>query len=174
MYVTPLRCCDGSRNMRAIYATRGVASGEIVPGVSDIDLVVIGDWDEEEHSGVVTALRRLSHLSPLYDGLLWQSAHSLTTFHSLYETDFFYQCRFDQGRSEWKLLHGDDVVAGLPRCSRGTYRRRTLHGHSDLVGQLPGLAVRVGHDRAGPSFPKQHSVQDRWGASEQGRRAYRQ
>ncbi|MBV9404514.1 MAG: hypothetical protein JO211_04160, partial [Acidobacteriaceae bacterium] len=32
----------------------------------------------------------------------------------LYETDFYYQFRFDQGRTQWKLVYGEDVIATLP------------------------------------------------------------
>ena len=85
-------------NTLAIYIARGVALGEIVSGVSDVDLVVLGDWTEEQHGLAMTALRRLSNLSPLYDAMLWQHAHSLANFRNLYETDLYWQCRFDQGR----------------------------------------------------------------------------
>jgi hypothetical protein len=91
-----------------------VALGEIVAGVSDVDLVVLGDWTEEQHGMAMTALRRLSDLSPLYDAMLWQHAHSLANFRNLYETDLYWQSRFDQGRTHWKLLYGDDIVAALP------------------------------------------------------------
>ena len=102
-------------NARAIYVARGVALGEIVAGVSDVDLVVLGDWNEEQHALAMTALRRLSNLSPLYDAMLWQHAHSLANFRNLYETDLYWQFRFDQGRTHWKLLYGDDVAGALPR-----------------------------------------------------------
>jgi hypothetical protein len=102
-------------NTRAIYVARGVALGEIVAGVSDVDLVVLGDWTEEQHGLAMTALRRLSDLSPLYDAMLWQHAHSVPSFRNLYETDLYWQFRFDQGRTHWKLLYGDDVAGALPR-----------------------------------------------------------
>jgi uncharacterized membrane protein len=102
-------------NTRAIYVARGVALGEIVAGVSDVDLVVLGDWTEEQHGLAMTALRRLSNLSPLYDAMLWQHAHSLSNFRNLYETDLYWQFRFDQGRTHWKLLYGDDVAGALTR-----------------------------------------------------------
>lgn len=104
-------------NTLAIYIARGVALGEIVSGVSDVDLVVLGDWTEEQHGLAMTALRRLSNLSPLYDAMLWQHAHSLANFRNLYETDLYWQCRFDQGRTHWKPVYGDDIVAALPRPS---------------------------------------------------------
>jgi hypothetical protein len=101
-------------NARAIYVARGVALGEIVAGVSDVDLVVLGEWSERQHGLAMTALRRLSNLSPLYDAMLWQHAHSLSNFRNLYETDLYWQFRFDQGRTHWKLLYGDDVAGALP------------------------------------------------------------
>jgi predicted nucleotidyltransferase len=109
-----LRCLKTLPNTRSIYVARGVATGEIVSGVSDVDLVVIGAWSDPEQANVMAALRRLSALSPLYDASLWQHAHTIVGLHSLYATDLYYQCRFDQGRTQWKLLFGEDIIASLP------------------------------------------------------------
>lgn len=100
--------------VRSIYVARGVASGDILYGVSDIDLVVLGDWSDAEHAQVMSVLRRLSATSPLFDASLWQHAHAVSAMRDLYATDFYYQFRFDQGRTQWKLLHGEDVLASLP------------------------------------------------------------
>ncbi len=99
---------------RAIYATRGMASGEIVYGVSDIDMVIIGEWTAEEHRRVLARVRHLSRRSPLYDSTLWQQVHTLAEVRSLAETDYFFQSRFHQGRSQWKLLAGDEVRPAIP------------------------------------------------------------
>jgi hypothetical protein len=109
-----LRCLKVLPHTRSIYVARGVATGEIVSGVSDVDLVVLGEWSDPEQANVMAALRRLSALSPLYDASLWQHAHTLIGLRSLYATDLYYQCRFDQGRTQWKLLFGEDVIGGLP------------------------------------------------------------
>ncbi len=109
-----LRVLKKIPHISSIYVARGIASGDIVYGVSDVDLVVFGDWSDAEHAEALNALRRLSRLSPLYDASLWQHAHAITSVRVLYATDFYYQFRFDQGRTEWKLLHGDDFLATLP------------------------------------------------------------
>lgn len=121
-----LRTLKQLQGVRSIYVARGVASGDILYGVSDIDLVVLGDWSDTEHAQVMAKLRELSALSPLFDASLWQHAHSVSAMQSLYATDFYYQFRFDQGRTQWKLLHGEDVLASLPpappeRVSGGYY-----------------------------------------------------
>jgi hypothetical protein len=108
-----LRCLKTLPHTRSIYVARGVATGEIVSGVSDVDLVVLGEWSDPEQANVMAGLRRLSALSPLYDASLWQHAHTIAGLHSLYATDLYYQCRFDQGRTQWKLLFGEDVIARL-------------------------------------------------------------
>ncbi|MBV8895676.1 MAG: hypothetical protein JO051_04125 [Acidobacteriaceae bacterium] len=99
---------------RSIYVSRGLATGAIVYGVSDVDLVVLGEWSDAEHAEVMKQLRKLSRSSPLYDACLWQHAHTFTALGGLYATDFYYQFRFDQGRSQWKLLYGEDFLATLP------------------------------------------------------------
>lgn len=108
----------------AVYLTRGMASGEFIYGVSDIDLVVIGDWSDEEHLRVLAAVRRLNRLSPLYDTTL--QVHQLSVLQNLFETDYSVQFRFDQGRRTWKLLRGRDVLTALPpvpeeRSAGGNY-----------------------------------------------------
>lgn len=100
--------------IQSIYATGSVATENIRPGISDIDLTINGEFSDEEQMKLVNALRGLSRLSPLYDTLLGQCVQTIPALRSLYETDYFFQYRFDQGRDRWKLLHGDDVFALLP------------------------------------------------------------
>ena len=98
---------------RAIYLTRGVGSGAIAYGVSDIDMVTLGDWTDDQQAAAMKSLRRFSQLSPLFDATLWQHAHTIASMRHLYATDFYYQFRFDQGRG-WKLMFGEDVIGTLP------------------------------------------------------------
>jgi predicted nucleotidyltransferase len=98
---------------RAIYVARSVAKGEIVFGVSDIDIVIVGEWPEDEQIRLMRKLGLLSALSPLYDSGLWQQVHTRESLHNLWATDYFFQSRFDEGRRQWKLEYGSDLVATL-------------------------------------------------------------
>jgi hypothetical protein len=91
-----------------------MATGNIDIGVSDIDMVMVGEWPEEEQIRLMRALGILSAISPLYDAGLWQQVHCADTLRNLWETDYFFQSRFDEGRTQWKLAYGSNIVAGLP------------------------------------------------------------
>jgi hypothetical protein len=103
---------------RAIYLSRSMAKGEITIGVSDIDMVIFGDWPEPERVELIVAARRLMALSPLYDSTLWQQVHTVTELRTLWESDYHFQSRFDQGRTQWKLAYGSDCVQSLPEIPR--------------------------------------------------------
>lgn len=109
-----LRVLKRLPGVQSIYLTGGAAIDDIKPGISDIDLTVIGEFSSEEQSRVSETLRRLSRLSPLYDTVLSRCVQTLSDLRSLYETDYFFQYRFDQGRSRWKLLYGEAVFDHLP------------------------------------------------------------
>jgi hypothetical protein len=100
--------------LHSIYVTRSVAIQQIEPGVSDIDLSIYGNWTEEQLVVVRTALQRLSRWSPLFDRNLAQSAQTLNEAQALYATDYYFRHRLDEGRTEWKLLYGQDLFASLP------------------------------------------------------------
>jgi len=139
------------RGTRAVYATRGVASGAIVYGVSDIDLVTVGDWSRDEHARVLLCAQRLTHLSPLYDSTLSQQVHTLSELHSLSEEDYFFQSRFNAGRTQWKLLAGEDVfehvvTAPRERLAGGYYmelKNAWLHFIMSAFGQGPTARDRI-------------------------------
>ena len=99
---------------RAVYLARGLASPDVVYGVSDIDLVTLGDWSDADHGKVVAAMQRLNRLSPLYDTTLADQVHQIPVVRNLFETDYSVQFRFTQGRRSWKLLFGADLNAQLP------------------------------------------------------------
>jgi hypothetical protein len=140
-----VRKLTGFRGTRAVYATRGIASEAIVYGVSDIDLVTVGDWSRDEHARVLLCARRLMRLSPLYDSTLSQQVHTLSELHSLSQEDYFFQSRFNAGRTQWKLLAGEDVfehvVAAAPERLAGGYymelRNAWLHFIMSAFGQGP-------------------------------------
>jgi hypothetical protein len=99
---------------RAVYITRSMAAGAVAIGISDIDMVVVGDWPEQEQIRLMRSLGVLTAISPLYDSVLWQQVHHVDSLRNLWETDYFFQSRFDEGRRQWKLVYGEDVIAGLP------------------------------------------------------------
>jgi hypothetical protein len=84
------------------------------PGISDIDLVVTGNWTDEEQTKVAYAMRRLSALSPLYDAQLGGNANTISSLIEMYETDYFFQFRLNLGRTRWQRLYGEDLFALLP------------------------------------------------------------
>jgi hypothetical protein len=100
--------------VRAVYVTRGLASGDVVPGVSDVDFAIFGDWSDEEHATVAAALRRLSATSPLFERELWREARTVSSIRALYDSDYSLMCRLDEGRMRWILKYGEDVLAELP------------------------------------------------------------
>lgn len=130
---------------RAIYLTRSMASGDITIGVSDIDILVVGDWPEEEHIRLMKSMGVLGAVSPLYDPTLWQQVFQSEQLRHLSETDYFFQSRFDEGRTKWKLVYGEDVTTSLkpipPERLGGVYymeiRVWWLHFITSIFGSGP-------------------------------------
>jgi len=100
--------------VHSIYLTGATTARDLKPGISDIDLAVNGNFSAEQERRVAETLGLLSRLSPLFDTQLWQNARSLSVVKSLYESDYYFQYRFNRGRSRWKRLYGDDLFALLP------------------------------------------------------------
>ena len=103
----------------SIYLRRGVAKKEIVYGLSDIDLLVVVKGDAHQESaakGRVRVLyRRLSRLLPLFGDIEQElGLYSLEEFNRLFRDYPFYQYRFHCGRTEWRLLCGQDILTILP------------------------------------------------------------
>ncbi len=140
-----VRTAKGFAGTKAIYIARSVATGEIAYGVSDIDVVMVGDWPEEEQIRLMRRLGILAAISPLYDSGMWQQVHNENSLRDLWETDYFFQSRFDEGRRQWKLEHGEDLVAALPsvpkdRLGGGYYmevRSWWLHLIASVFGSGP-------------------------------------
>ena len=112
-------------NLRAIYLKRSSASEEFIPGVSDIDLLVIGDWNADQQGVAVSAIQRLSRLSPLYDRASAHQVHSIEALKASGDMDYYFQYRLDQARRHYPLIYGQDLLAPLPPIAaeraRGAY-----------------------------------------------------
>jgi len=120
-----LKRVDG---VAAIYLRRGVAKGEAVYGLSDIDLSVIVEDDDGERRGAKEKVRavydRLARVIPLFDdGEVELGVYSVAEFSRLYEDYGFNKYRFHEGRHTWRLLFGRDVVKGLPQPDELDLRR---------------------------------------------------
>lgn len=111
-----LRRVDG---VRAIYLRRGLAKGEIVYGLSDIDLAVIvkddGVKGQSTKKRVRAIYNNLSSLIPLFgSGDKELAVYSYSEFLNLFNDYGFYKYRFNEGKHTWRLLYGEDLVKALP------------------------------------------------------------
>ncbi len=111
-----LRRVDG---VITVYLRRGVAKGEIVYGLSDIDLsVIIEDLGEKEQAvkeRVRATYNRLSRFIPLLgQGDKELEVYSASEFSDLYDDYSFHRYRFNEGKYTWRLLYGTDLVKALP------------------------------------------------------------
>jgi hypothetical protein len=97
--------------VRAIYLRRGLAAGEGVPGISDIDLAAVGDWDAEAQARVTESYQRLARWCPLYDPTV--GIYTPASIAELFASDPFHRHRLAEGQREWKLLFGDDCLSHL-------------------------------------------------------------
>ncbi|HJX54702.1 MAG TPA: hypothetical protein VJ801_18185 [Polyangia bacterium] len=98
-------------SLRAVYLRRGLAKGEGVPGISDIDLAVVGEWDAAGRKDVTESYCRLARLCPLYDQTI--GVYTPESIAKLFRTDPFHRHRLTEGRREWRLLFGDDCLSHL-------------------------------------------------------------
>ena len=110
----------------SVYLRRGLAKGEVVYGLSDIDLTVIVAGEEIGNTAkykVKSIYDRLSCLIPLFGrGEKELGVYSLSEFKRMYEDYNLHRFRFDEGRHTWRLLFGEDVVSALPRLEEPALR----------------------------------------------------
>jgi hypothetical protein len=100
-----------SAQLRAIYLRRGLAAGEGVPGISDIDLAAVGDWDAGAQARITESYQRLARWCPLYDPTV--GVYTPASIAELFASDPFHRHRLAEGQREWKLLFGDDCLSQL-------------------------------------------------------------
>lgn len=105
---------------RAVYLTRG-ATGRIVPGVSDIDFKVIGDWESGERAELARRYARLARRMPLFDPHAALHLDTPASLRRLYDLDPYHRFRLHEGRAAWRLLWGEDLLAALPPLSTGAF-----------------------------------------------------
>lgn len=103
----------------AIYLRRGLAKGEIVHGLSDIDLAVIvkdnGVKEQTAKKRIRAIYNSLSRLIPLFgSGDKELGVYSYSEVLNLFQDYGFYRYRFNEGKQTWKLLYGEDLVKALP------------------------------------------------------------
>jgi predicted nucleotidyltransferase len=101
--------------VRAIYLHRGLACGDGIPGLSDIDLAVVGEWDRATESRVTEFWTRLARLCPLYDPTL--GVYTPESLARLFAFDPFLRHRLAEGQRHWKLLFGEDCLSRLGALS---------------------------------------------------------
>src|SRR5579872_6294019 len=97
--------------VRAIYLRRGLAAGDGVPGISDIDLAAVGDWDSAARTRIAASYRRLARWCPLYDPTV--GLYSPATLREAFQTHPFHRHRLAEGQRGWKLLFGSDCLQAL-------------------------------------------------------------
>jgi hypothetical protein len=101
--------------IRAIYLRRGLASGEGIPGISDIDLAAVGEWDAGTQNRILEFWTRLARFCPLYDPTL--GVYTPESLALLFATDPFLRHRLAEGQRRWKLLFGEDCLGRLGTLS---------------------------------------------------------
>jgi predicted nucleotidyltransferase len=99
----------------SIYLRRGLASGEIIYGLSDIDLLVLLDDNHILNKEKVNkAYDRLSSWNPLFGEKEKEfGINTISEFRQLYDEHPSYRYRFDEGKHQWKLLFGINYVDTL-------------------------------------------------------------
>jgi hypothetical protein len=102
------------RGIHAVYLIRGCSKGEITPGVSDIDLILIVNDDAKQRQRAEKVFHILQILTA---GLIPYSPAFVLSheeLHYRWRTTPIWRYRFQEGKSNWSLLHGCDALASLP------------------------------------------------------------
>jgi predicted nucleotidyltransferase len=98
-------------DLRAIYLRRGLAAGDGIPGISDIDLAVVGDWGAAAQTRVMDSYTRLARRYPVFDPTL--GVYTPESLVRLFDTDPFLRHRLAEGQRRWKRLFGEDCLKRL-------------------------------------------------------------
>jgi hypothetical protein len=109
--VLMFRQCGG---IRAVYLTRGCSKKQITPGVSDIDFILVVNDDAHQQRHAETVFRILG---TLLAGLIPYHPSWVRTEEDLryvWRNSPFWRYRLQEGKSNWLLLYGSDVLVPLP------------------------------------------------------------
>ncbi len=101
----------------AIYMTRGCAKNDIVPGVSDIDLIVVTAASGEVKKAAQRTCRLLSRATGGVIEFYPNMVVSRAEMKRRWAAAPAWQHRYLQGRTNWKLMRGEDAVRQLPPLS---------------------------------------------------------
>lgn len=112
MAVTTARYVAGAPGVRSVYLRRGLAKGESVPGISDIDLAII---TEPSVVGAQAEVWRRYRQAKRCCMLLDESPDVMdrATFQARRRSTR-YQYRLAEGKATWEVLAGADDLAELP------------------------------------------------------------
>ena len=105
------------RGVISIYICRGVAKNEIIPGISDIDLFLVTTNCSKDRKSIKQAFRALGVAT---GGMIDYHPNLVVSLESLehrWNTSAVWQYRYQEGKSTWKLLYGQDVLKSLPDLS---------------------------------------------------------
>lgn len=109
------------RGTRAVYLCSGLTSGDFNIGVSDIDIAMYGDWTDARQFRLMKIFGVLTLLFPLFDQRSLASISSVEDLQELCRTDMFMALNHAVGARQWKLLHGENVLAELPEVNRDRF-----------------------------------------------------
>lgn len=106
----------------SLYLRRGAAKGEIIYGLSDIDLLVIikNENAGQTRKNIVRRYIVLSRLIPLFGNAKRELAiYTKNEILILYKDYPFYCGWFTEGKTTWQLLWGENFVNTLPEANNG-------------------------------------------------------
>jgi predicted nucleotidyltransferase len=97
--------------LQAIYLMRGAAKGELMPGVSDLDFTLIGNFSPADTADLRKKYLRLAKITGLLDPNI--EIFTRDSLNHLFRTNTYWQYRLTEAQSTWRLLWGSDFVAEL-------------------------------------------------------------
>ena len=107
-----VRILSADKAVRSVYLRRGYAKGEWLPGLSDLDfLVIVDSLDDSDKERLLRRYSRFSTLAVLPDDILEiREEQSLVALLD----DPIKKYRIVEGKATWKLLFGKDYIADIP------------------------------------------------------------
>lgn len=107
-----VRLLSNEAVVQSLYLRRGYAKGEWLPGLSDLDfLVVVDSLDDESEKRLLRKYSRFARLTLLPDEIL-EIREQKSFINQLH--DPLKKYRLMEGKETWKLLFGRDLLAELP------------------------------------------------------------